>query len=109
LSAVNIFEVAQKSTNDFTEEYGWVDEHGRALWSRLFDTNMTIYQRNVNYDASESHYFVIPKETFMTYIKAFTYTSFPNIARLAISYPVLLSIDNSTLIHRKIILISFLI
>jgi signal transduction histidine kinase len=97
LSAVKIFEVAQNSTKEFTGEYSWVDEHGRALWSTLFDTNMTIYQQNPNFNVSKSPYFVIPKETFKPYIEAFTNTSYRNTTSLVISYPVLLPIVNSTL------------
>src|SRR5690349_4606752 len=73
LSAIPNLEVAQSSTKDLTEGYGWINKNGIEIWSSTFSENNTNFQGYANLNASERSYFKIPEETYKPFVsEAFT-------------------------------------
>ncbi|MGD9673445.1 MAG: ATP-binding protein [Candidatus Nitrosocosmicus sp.] len=101
-SAISNLEVAQSTTSDFTEGYGWIDRNGRYIWSTAFTENETTYRNFANFNASDRPYFNVPKETFRPFISdSFTVSGYNQIPRIVVSYPVLSLKPNSIIIDNK--------
>lgn len=89
-SATSNLVVAQSTTNDLTEGYGWIDEKGKLLWSTTFLENKTTQKQFANFNASNRPYFLTVKETYKPFVSnAFTTENYNPIPRIVISYPIL--------------------
>jgi signal transduction histidine kinase len=99
LSAIPNLEVAQSSTKDLTEGYGWINKNGIEIWSSTFSENNTNFQGYANLNASERSYFKIPEETYKPFVsEAFTTQAHDEIPRIVIAYPILSLKPNTAII-----------
>src|ERR671911_294442 len=50
-NAKSLLYSGQKTTNNLTEFYAWLDKDGKIVWVTLFD-NKTFYEKNANFNSS---------------------------------------------------------
>ncbi len=89
-----LFSDAQKSTNDITSSYFWLDRNGKLLWANAFE-NQTVYQQYVGGDRSFRPYFSEPRDTLRPYFSALI-ESVDLVPRLYIAHPIILNSSENT-------------
>ncbi|HJT85804.1 MAG TPA: HAMP domain-containing sensor histidine kinase [Nitrososphaeraceae archaeon] len=78
---------AQKTTNNLTEFYAWLNKDGQIVWNTLFD-NKTFYKKNVNFNSSNREHFDIVKSTLQPHITP-VLKSITGSNTIFISYPII--------------------
>jgi hypothetical protein len=84
-----LFSEAQKSTNDITSIYFWVDKDGKLLWATPFEDQM-VYQQYAGDDRSFRPYFSQPRDTLKPYLST-VIESVDAVPRLFIADPIILN------------------
>ena len=86
-NAKSLLYSGQKTTNNLTEFYAWLDKEGKIVWVTLFD-NKTFYEKNVDFNSSNREHFKIVKSTLQPYITPIM-KSITGSNTIFISYPIL--------------------
>ena len=77
----------QKTTNNLTEFYAWLNKDGKIVWATLFD-NKTFYEKYVNFNSSNTEHFNVVKSTLESHITP-VIKSITGSNTIFISYPIL--------------------
>ncbi|MGZ5486499.1 MAG: cache domain-containing sensor histidine kinase, partial [Nitrososphaeraceae archaeon] len=86
-NAKSLLYSGQKSTNNLTEFYAWLNKDGKIVWVTLFD-NKTFYEKNVDFNSSNREHFKVVKSTLNPHITP-VIKSITGSNTLFISYPIL--------------------
>ena len=86
-NAKSLLYSGQKTTNNLTEFYAWLNKDGKIAWVTLFD-NKTLYEKNVDFNLSNREHFKIVKSTLNPHITP-VIKSITGSNTIFISYPIL--------------------
>jgi signal transduction histidine kinase len=86
-NAKSLLYSGQKTTNNLTEFYAWLDKDGKIVWVTLFD-NKTFYEKNANFNSSNREHFNVVKSTLQPHITS-VIKSITDSNTIFISYPIL--------------------
>jgi signal transduction histidine kinase len=87
LNAKPLLHNGQKTTNNLTEFYAWLDKEGKIVWVTLFD-NKTFYEKNVDFNSSNREHFKVVKSTLKPHITS-VMKSITGSNTIFIYYPIL--------------------
>lgn len=85
--AILLLNGAQKSTEDITSAYSWLDEDGKLLWATTFG-DAAIRQQFAGADFSSREYYSQPRDTLRPYYSTL-FESIDGVPTLTISYPII--------------------
>ena len=86
-NAKSLLYSGQKTTNNLTEFYAWLNKDGKIAWVTLFD-NKTLYEKNVDFNLSNREHFKVVKSTLNPHITP-VIKSITGSNTIFISYPIL--------------------
>jgi len=86
-NAKSILYSGQKTTNNLTEFYAWLNKDGKIVWVTLFD-NKTFYEKNADFNVSNREHFRVVKSTLQSHITP-VMKSITGSNTIFISYPIL--------------------
>ena len=86
-NAKSLLHSGQKTTNNLTEFYAWLNKDGKIAWVTLFDKK-TLYEKNVDFNLSNREHFKIVKSTLNPQITP-VIKSITGSNTIFISYPIL--------------------
>jgi signal transduction histidine kinase len=85
--AILLLNGAQKSTEDITSAYSWLDKDGKLLWATTFG-DAAIRQQFAGADFSYREYYSQPRDTLKPYYSTL-FESIDGVPTLTISYPII--------------------
>src|ERR671910_935600 len=94
-NAKSLLYSGQKTTNNLTEFYAWLDKDGKIVWVTLFD-NKTFYEKNANFNSSNREHFNVVKSTLQPHITS-VIKSITDSNTIFISYPILANQTNNNI------------
>ena len=94
-NAKSLLYSGQKTTNNLTEFYAWLDKEGKIVWVTLFD-NKTIYEKNADFNSSHREHFNVVKSTLQPHITP-VIKSITGSNTIFISYPILANQTNNNI------------
>jgi signal transduction histidine kinase len=86
--AQDIINIRQEITSDITDEYFWLDNGGKLLWSSKFTNNGSLYEQLKNTNLGDQLYFTVPRTTEAPYYSSVIESSEGG-PRIYISMPVI--------------------
>ena len=86
-NAKSLLYSGQKTTNNLTEFYAWLNKDGKIVWVTLFD-NKTLYDKNADFNLANREHFEIVKSTLNPHITP-VIKSITGSNTIFISYPIL--------------------
>ena len=79
--------IAENSTEGFTDTYFWIDEMGKLQWSGAF-VDQKVYDQYYGGDRTDRPYFIEPRDTHQPYFSTLR-DSVDGIPRIYIAYPII--------------------
>jgi signal transduction histidine kinase len=86
-NAKSLLYSGQKTTNNLTEFYAWLNKDGKIVWVTLFD-NKTLYDKNADFNLANREHFEEVKSTLNPHITP-VIKSITGSNTIFISYPIL--------------------
>ena len=86
-NAKSLLYSGQKTTNNLTEFYAWLNKDGKIVWVTLFE-NKTFYEKNADFNSSNREHFKVVKSTLNPHITP-VIKSITGSNTIFISYPIL--------------------
>jgi signal transduction histidine kinase len=86
-NAKSLLYSGQKTTNNLTEFYAWLNKDGKIVWVTLFD-NKTLYDKNADFNLANREHFEEVKSTLNPHITP-VIESITGSNTIFISYPIL--------------------
>jgi signal transduction histidine kinase len=86
-NAKSLLYSGQKTTNNLTEFYAWLNKDGKIVWVTLFD-NKTLYDKNADFNLANREHFEEVKSTLNLHITP-VIKSITGSNTIFISYPIL--------------------
>jgi signal transduction histidine kinase len=85
--------IAEKSTEGFTDSYFWIDDMGKLQWAGSF-ADPQVYNQYHEADRSDRPYFTEPRDTHQPYFSTLR-DSVDRVPRIYVAYPIIANNDSS--------------
>ena len=84
----DIINLRQEATSNITDEYFWLDNEGKLMWSSKFANNQSLYEQFNQTNLGNRLYFTIPQETGTTYYSS-VIESLEGVPNIYVSMPII--------------------
>ena len=86
--------IAEKSTEGFTDSYFWIDDMGKLQWAGSF-ADPQVYSQYHGADRSDRPYFTEPRDTHQPYFSTLR-DSVDRVPRIYVAYPIITNNNNDS-------------
>jgi signal transduction histidine kinase len=99
----DIINLRQEETSNITDEYFWLDNEGKLMWSSKFASNQSLYEQFNQTNLGDQLYFTIPQETGTTYYSS-VIESLEGVPNIYVSMPIIgEGVNNDTAVFEGVI------
>jgi signal transduction histidine kinase len=99
----DIINLRQEATSNITDEYFWLDNEGKLMWSSKFANNQSLYEQFNQTNLGDQLYFTIPQETGTTYYSS-VIESLEGVPSTYVSMPIIgEGVNNDTAVFEGVI------
>jgi signal transduction histidine kinase len=99
----DIINLRQEATSNITDEYFWLDNGGKLIWSSKFANNQSLYEQFNQTNLGDQLYFTIPQETGTTYYSS-VIDSLEGVPNIYVSMPIIgEGVNNDTAVFEGVI------
>jgi signal transduction histidine kinase len=102
-SGHDIINLRQEATSNITDEYFWLDNEGKLMWSSKFANNQSLYEQFNQTNLGDQLYFTIPHGTGTTYYSS-VIESLEGVPSIYVSMPIIgEGVNNDTTVFEGVI------